>query len=156
MTAKYRKILFAGSFNPFTAGHADLVDRALTMFDAVVIAVGVNAGKSVDAEAMNARVAAIRELYPADSRVEVVAMTTLAVECAAKHGCCALLRGVRSTADFEYERRMADLNLRLSRGSVDTVMLPARPELEAVSSSAVRELSSYGVDVGWMLPKKMN
>lgn len=153
MTAKYRRILFPGSFNPFTAGHADLVERALELFDSVVIAVGVNADKPTTPDLLNALVSPIRELYRDNNRVEVVVMRSLAVACAKEQGCCALLRGVRSVVDFEYERRMSDLNRRLSDGTVDTVLLPARPELESVSSSAVRELASYGIDVAWMLPE---
>lgn len=164
MTPKYpdlqscgepRVALFAGSFDPFTAGHASIVERALPLFDKVVVAVGVNPTKTSEADAMG-RVRAIESLYsslPA-GRVEVVCYSDmLTVQLAAQVGARWLLRGVRSARDFEYERDMADINRRLS--GVETVLMFALPELGAVSSSAVRELKSYGADVSQFLPKKL-
>lgn len=148
-----RVALFAGTFDPFTAGHASVVERALPLFDRIVIGVGVNAAKP-GSEPAASRVEAIRALYaslPA-GRVEVMEYTDcLTVELAARVGARWLLRGVRSVRDFEYERDIADLNRKLS--GLETILLYTLPELAAVSSSAVRELRSYGVDITPFMPK---
>lgn len=145
-----RTALFAGSFNPFTAGHADIVARGLELFDRIVIGIGVNASKPDGGD--NDRLAAVAELYAAEPRVEVRTFSGLTVDFASVVGADVLLRGVRSVKDFEYERDMADINMRLS--GIDTVLLFSRPELAAVSSSLVRELQAYGADVSQFLPKR--
>ena len=147
-----RTALFAGSFDPFTIGHASVVRRALAMFDRVIIAVGVNSAKSGPADADN-RVEAIRRIYAAlpQGRVEVLAYRDeLTVQLARRIGADCLLRGVRSVKDFEYERDMADINRQLS--GLETVILYSLPELSAVSSSVVRELQAFGADVSAFLP----
>lgn len=152
MTARYhndkpRRALFAGSFDPFTVGHASVVERGLELFDHVVIAVGVNAAKAADA-AVATRLEAIRQLYAAaDESVSVVAYRdTLTVDLARELDCHWLLRGVRSVKDFEYERDMAQANRLI--GDLETVILFALPSQEAISSSLVRELAHYGREIG--------
>ena len=144
-----RRALFAGSFDPFTIGHASIVERALSLFDTVVVAVGVNAAKT-SATPAEERVAAIRRLYP-PQRVEVVAYQgELTVDLAQRLGCSHLLRGVRSVADFEYERNIAEVNRRIA--GIDTVLLLSLPEHAAISSSVVRELKSYNHDISAFIP----
>ncbi len=142
--------LFVGSFDPFTIGHADIVERALPLFDRLIIGVGDNPGKHTMLSTHD-RVTAIQELYAHDSRIEVVAYSGLTIDLAHEKGASYIVRGVRSVKDFEYERDMVDLNRRL--GQVETVLLYARPELASISSSAVRELWAFGKDVDWMMPK---
>lgn len=143
-----RTALFPGSFNPFTRGHADIVARGLAIFDRIIIAVGVNPDKPAgDADR---RVAAIRSIYGGDPRIEVTSYSTLTVDLAEATGARFLLRGVRSVKDFEYERDMADINRQLS--GLESVILFSRPEYASISSSAVRELQSYGRDVADFLP----
>ena len=140
--------IFPGSFNPFTAGHADIVERGLKLFDRIVIAVGANAGKPVgDAEAA---ADAIRRIYSGRPEVVVAVYTCLTVQLARQLGARYILRGVRSVKDFEYERDMATVNMQLA--DIETVVLFSRPELAALSSSLVRELKSYGQDVTQFLP----
>ena len=147
-----RTALFAGSFDPFTVGHASVVERALPLFDRLVIAVGINAEKATATAAAD-RVAAIAGLYAGDGRVEVMSYSgELTADLARRIGAGWLLRGVRSVRDFEYERDMADLNRRLS--GIETVVLFSLPEHGAVSSSAVREIASYGGDVAPFLPER--
>lgn len=142
------KALFPGSFRPFTRGHADIVERAPALFDEVVIAVGVNALKPLaDIEAV---LEPIRRLYAGQSRVTIEAFTGLTANYARTVGAACIVRGVRSTKDYEYERDMADINRQLS--GIETVILFSRPELGAISSSIVRELESYGVDTTQYLP----
>jgi len=148
-----RTALFAGSFDPFTAGHASIVERALPLFDRIVVAVGINVDKP-GTQPADERVEAIRRIYaplPA-GRVEVLAYSgELTVELAARVGARWLLRGVRSVRDFEYERDLADINRKLS--GLETILLYTLPELAAVSSSVVRELGSYGADITPFMPK---
>ena len=141
--------IYAGSFNPFTTGHASIVARALTLFDRVVIAIGVNISKdSGGAEQRRDHIAA---LYAEEPRVEVVVWDGLAVELARRYDSRWLIRGVRSAAEFEAERNMADTNRAI--GGIDTLLLPAVPELGFVSSSMVRELERFGADTSPFLPK---
>lgn len=146
-----RTALFAGSFDPFTIGHASIVSRALPLFDRIVIAVGVNMAKT-SADEVSRRVEAIAALYADEPRVTVTHYEGLTVDMAARCGARWLLRGVRSVKDFEYERDMADINRQLS--GLETVLLYSLPEHAAVSSSIVRELRAYGRDVSDYLPGK--
>lgn len=138
-----RKALFAGSFNPFTIGHKDIVERGLELFDEVVIAIGDNQDKP--SEDIDERLRVIRGVYKDESRVRVDVYHSLTVDYAKEVGACALLRGVRSVADFEYERQMADANRALT--GIETVVLFTRPELGYISSSLVRDLKKHGADV---------
>ena len=130
--------LFPGSFDPYTIGHYSIVERALPLFDKIVIAVGVNRNKqSLMSE--EKRVEAIRSLYESNDKVEVISYDGLTVDAAKKYGARFLLRGVRQVADFEYERNLAEVNRNISH----------------ISSSIVRELASYGKDVTNLLPPGM-
>lgn len=144
-----RTALFAGTFDPFTKGHHALVLRALAIFDKVVVAVGRNMGKKC-LFSVEQRVEAIEKLYAADKRVEVMAYDGLTMDLAKEIGATALLRGVRNTKDFEYEREIADVNFRI--GGIETVLLMSEPEHASISSSIVRELINYGKDVTALLP----
>lgn len=145
-----RTAVFAGSFNPFTLGHLSILRRGLDIFDRIVVLVGINASKGTESDA-ETRVEELRQiLHPFGHRVEVALCTGLVAPEAVRLGACSLLRGVRSVADFEYERNMADINRRIA--GIETTLLFAEPELAAISSSVVRELASYGMDVTSFLP----
>lgn len=146
-----RIALFAGSFDPFTIGHQSIVERGLALFDRIVIGIGANACKH-SASTPAERRDAISALYADEPRVEVRIIDGLTAEAARACGAKFLLRGVRSTADFEYERNLADINRAIS--GVESVMLYSLPELAMVSSSMVRELQSYGADVSRFLPRR--
>ena len=118
--------LFAGTFDPFTIGHASVVRRALQLFDRVVVAVGVNDAKHPETTAQQ-RVEAIRSLYADDERVTVVAYSGLTVDVAREHGAAFIVKGVRSVRDYESEREQAEVNRRLA--GIDTVLLMAEPGL---------------------------
>lgn len=140
-----RKAFFPGSFNPFTKGHADIVERGLRLFDSITIGIGYNAEKPRSAETAAKNLSMIKELYAGNDKVDVTLYEGLTVEAARDCGACCILRGVRTCADFEYELAMADVNRRLE--NIETVLLPARPELMCLSSSIVRELESYGRNI---------
>lgn len=144
-------ILFPGSFNPFTVGHQSLVERVLPLFDCVVIAMGVNSGKRYDYSVAE-NIAAITRLYADEPKVKVISYEGLTVDACRREGARWMLRGVRSTVDFEYERNLADINRRIS--GIETLLLFTLPEYAAVSSSVVRELKAYGHDVSEFLPQE--
>ena len=144
--------VFVGSFNPFTIGHDSIVRRALPLFDRLVIGVvGDNVHKP-DMPTAEVRMQAIRELYANDGRIEVKSYDGLAMDFAKAESAQFIVKGVRTVSDFEYEQWQADFNRRL--GGIETILLYTEPELASVSSSALRELSHFGVDVSSFLPKK--
>lgn len=143
--------IFPGSFDPFTRGHADIVEQALQLFDRVVIAIGDNVGKRSLLNLKN-RLRLIRHLYEHNPRVECVAYSTLTGDIAREMGAEAIIRGVRNTIDFEYERTMAQTNKRLFP-ELTTVILLTPPHLNDVSSSTVRELLQFGQDVTEFMPE---
>ena len=135
------KLFFPGSFDPFTIGHADLVERVLDMGCEVVIAVGINEGKK-PLFSLQQRLEAIRNHYKGYSRVSVTEYKGLTVDAVRVNGCDAILRGIRSVSDYDNERNMADINRSID--GVETVLLVASPAVQHVSSSLVRELISFG------------
>ena len=141
--------LFAGTFDPFTAGHRRIVQRALKIFDMVIVAVGHNSEKKT-LFSLDKRLADIRKLYHNETHVQVVEYSGLTVDFAKSVGATCLLRGVRSVKDFEYERDLADVNMRLA--GIDTFFLISEPEYATVSGSVVRELIKYGKDVSDFMP----
>ncbi|MBR6121561.1 MAG: pantetheine-phosphate adenylyltransferase [Prevotella sp.] len=144
--------IFVGSFNPFTTGHDSIVHRALPLFDRLVIGVvGDNVQKPTLTPAQQ-RMEAISRLYACEPRIEVKPYYGLAVDFARQEGARFIIKGVRSAKDFEYEREMADINHQISGGQVETILLFAEPQLASVSSSMVRELQHFGVDVTPFLP----
>lgn len=141
--------LFAGSFDPFTIGHYSVVKRALPMFDKITIGIGINSGKK-SMFPVEERVKAIEKAFAGEERIEVKVYDCLTMDFAKEIGADVLLRGVRTTKDFEYEREIADINLKL--GGIETVLLISEPEYASISSSVVRELITYGKDVSELLP----
>ncbi len=149
MSNREKTALFAGTFDPYTIGHHAIVQRALQLFGKVIVAVGSNMEKRsmlTPAE----RLAAIERIYMNEPRVQATLYDGLTVDYARSVGATALIRGVRSVKDFEYERDLADINMRI--GGMDTVILVSAPEHAAVSSSLVRELMAHGKDVTEFLP----
>lgn len=139
-----KKVIFPGSFDPFTIGHANLVERAVRLFDEVIIAVGYNEQKKGWLP-VEERVRALREYYSAMPQVRVESYTGLTVDFAQSQGARFILRGVRSVKDYEYELGIADINARLA--DVETVVLLADPTISGISSSVVRELHHFGRDI---------
>ena len=143
--------IFVGSFNPFTIGHNSIVTRALPLFDRLVIGVVGEQVHKPDLPSAQERVKAIANLYADEPRIEVKAYYGLAVDFAKAENAHFIVKGVRSVKDFEYEREQADINRQLS--SVETILLYSEPQYASISSTMVRELQHFGVDVSTYLPK---
>lgn len=138
-----------GTFDPFTIGHESIVSRALGLFDVLVIGVGVNPAKK-PLHTPEERVEAIEQLYADEPRIDVVAYDGLTVDLARECEAQYIVKGVRSVHDFEFEREQADINRRLS--GIETILLPAEPGLESISSTLLRELQTHGHDISEFLP----
>lgn len=142
--------IFPGSFDPFTIGHYDIVMRSLTLFDEIIIAIGINHSKQ-PTFSIEERLAAIENAFAQEPRVRVCSYNTLTIELAAKHKATHIIRGVRSVQDFEYERSIADANKQLS--GIETVLLYTNPAYAHISSSLVRDLYAHGHDISAYMPK---
>ncbi|MBE6182573.1 MAG: pantetheine-phosphate adenylyltransferase [Rikenellaceae bacterium] len=145
-----RIAIFPGSFDPFTRGHAALVDEALRLFDRIIIGIGNNTSKHGLLTVEN-RKRLIDDVYATEPRVDVVIYTGLTGEFAEQVGACAIIRGVRNTTDFEYERTMEATNHRIYP-ALTTVMLFTPAVVADISSSTVREVLAFGRSVEEFLP----
>ena len=145
--------IFVGSFNPFTIGHDSIVRRALPLFDRLVIGVVGDHVSKPGIPPATERMKAIQELYSNEPRIEVRPYYGLSIDFAREVGARFIVKGVRSVKDFEYEREQADMNRLLTNGEVETILLYSEPQFSSISSTMVRELEHFGVDVEPFLPK---
>ena len=146
-----RIALFPGSFDPFTAGHLNILGRALTMFDEVVVAVGVNQDKR--GFYSNAqKIDIIRQATAGMSGVEVIEYDGLTVDICRQLDIHHIVRGVRNMLDFENERAIADANRRLAP-DVETIIIPTAQEFAHISSSAVRDILRHHGDTSMFEPE---
>lgn len=145
-----RICLFPGTFDPVTLGHTDIIDRALPLFDKLIIGIGRNVNKE-PMFSEEKRLGWIREIYKGNPQVEALAYDGLTVECCKKIGANFILRGIRYVNDFEYEKAIADMNRSLD-GNVDTVFLTCLPQFTSVASTLVRDVIRNGGDVTPFLP----
>lgn len=143
-----RIALFPGSFNPFTIGHANIVSRALNLFDKVIIGIGINSEKPQ--ENISENIKEIEAKYANEPRVKVITYNTLTADVVEKENATCIIRGIRNNVDLNYESEIAQVNYTLFK--VETVFLLASPELKEISSSIVRELQKFGKKVSDLLP----
>lgn len=149
-----RICLFPGTFDPVTLGHVDIIDRALPLFDKVIIGIGRNANKA-PMFTEEQRLGWLRDIYKDDLKVEAVVYEGLTVECCKAVGANFILRGIRYVNDFEYEKAIADMNRSLDK-HVETVFLTCLPQFTSVASTLVRDVLRNGGDVSQFLPKSVN
>ena len=143
--------LFPGSFDPFTAGHLNILKRALTMFDNVVIAVGINQDKRGFFQ-MEKRLDIIRQATAGIKGVSVIQYDNLTIDTCRAMGIKHIVRGVRNMIDFETERSIADANRRLAP-DIETIIIPTAQEYAHISSSAVRDILKHGGDYSAFIPE---
>jgi pantetheine-phosphate adenylyltransferase len=144
-----RTAIYPGSFDPLTNGHLSIIQRALQMFDRVIVAVAVNP-KKVPLFSEEERKELIRQACP-EPRVEVDAFHGLLVEYANRRGVNVILRGLRAVSDFEYEFQLANMNRKLAPG-IETVFMMTGEDYFYVSSQLVREVASFGGNVEGLVP----
>jgi pantetheine-phosphate adenylyltransferase len=142
--------IYPGSFDPLTNGHIDIVQRALTLFDGVVLAIATNVRKT-PLFTIEERTAQIRAAVGHDPRVEVASFQGLLVDYVRSRGSRAIVRGLRAMADFEYEFQLAHMNRRLA-GDIDTVFLMTSERDFYVSSSLVKEVAMLGGKLDGLVP----
>lgn len=145
-----RVALFPGSFDPFTAGHLNILKRSLTMFDEVVVAVGINIDKRgfFDTER---KVAIAKEAVKGLEGVSVISYDSLTVDICRKLGIRHIIRGVRNMLDFENERAIADANRHLAP-EIETIIIPTAQEFAHISSTAVRDIIKHNGDTRLFMP----
>ena len=140
-----RSAVYPGTFDPITNGHTDLVRRAVSLFDRVVVAIAANAGKA-PMFPLETRIDLARRVLADLPNVEVVGYSELTDEIARKHHHGVIIRGLRAVSDFEFEFQLANMNRHLSR-DIETVFLTPQEQFTFVSSSLVREIAVLGGDV---------
>ena len=141
------RVLYPGSFDPMTKGHMNIVDQSINLFDNVVIAVMHNPNKRENMFTVEERVNMIKELYKDHPNVEVISSEGATVDVAIKNNCNAIVRGLRSLSDYDYEVQMNQFNKEISNNRVNTICLFADKEYQFVSSSMVKEIFSLNKDI---------
>lgn len=148
-----RRAVCPGSFDPPTNGHLDVIGRASSLFDAVVVAVLVNKGKK-GLFTVDERIEMLTEIAAPYPNVSVGSFDGLLVDYCREHDIRAIVKGLRAVTDFDYELQMAQMNQRLS--AVDTLFMSTSPEYSFVSSSLVKEVATFGGDVAHLLPESVH
>lgn len=148
-----RKAIFPGSFDPITLGHVDIINRALPLFDEIIIAIGVNSDKEY-MFSLEERVNFIKENYKNEPKIKVTTYTGLTTDYCQKMEVDFILRGLRNPADFEFEKAIAQTNRKLS--NVETVFLLTSATTSFISSSIVRDVYRHGGDISAFVPKSVS
>lgn len=149
-----RICLFPGTFDPVTLGHTDIINRALPLFDKLVIGIGRNINK-VPMFSEQQRLQWLRDIYRNTPKVEAVVYDGLTVDCCKQVGANFILRGIRYVNDFEYEKAIADMNRSLE-DDIETIFLTCLPQYTSVASTLVRDVLKNGGDVSRFLPTEVN
>lgn len=144
--------VFPGTFDPITLGHVSIVERALPLFERIIVGMGVNSSKRT-MFSPEERTAWIKEAFAAHPRVEVVPFEGLTVDLCRRVGADFILRGLRNSTDHGYERSIALMNRQLT--GVETIFLPSAPEHAHISSTIVRELIANKADVSALIPMRL-
>ena len=142
--------MFPGSFDPITKGHESIVQRALPLFDLIIVAIGSNSTKT-SMFSLEKRKQWLEQTFAKHSKVKIVDYSSLTVELCKKHGANYILRGLRSVPDFEYESNIAKMN-RMMEPGIETIFMLALPEFSAIHSTIIREIIKHGGDVGQFIP----
>ena len=146
--------IFPGSFSPFTLGHKSLVDRSLPLFDKIIIAIGINAEKN-EYFSIEEREGWIKEIYKNNTKIEVQFYEGLTVDFCEKVDAKYILRGLRDSHDFNYEKNIAQTNKNLN-SEVETIFIITPPEISHISFTIIRDIIKNGGDVSQFLPKEID
>ncbi|SFE48597.1 pantetheine-phosphate adenylyltransferase [Peptostreptococcus sp. D1] len=145
------KAIFAGSFDPITNGHIDIIERASRLFDKLIIGILINPNKKT-MFTISERIELIRKSTEHIENIEVISFEGLLVDYCKKNDVSVLVRGIRSTADVEYELRMAHMNKELAN-EIETIILPTSTKYSYISSSLIKEVLSFDADIENLVPK---
>jgi pantetheine-phosphate adenylyltransferase len=137
--------LFPGTFDPVTLGHIDIIERALPLFDKLVIGIGRNTSKQ-PMFSEEQRLQWLKEIFKGNEKIDISIYEGLTVDCCRQVGAKFILRGIRYVSDFEYEKAIADMNRSIAQG-IETVFLTAQPAYSSVASTLVRDVLRYGGNV---------
>ena len=143
--------LFPGSFDPITIGHESIIKRALPLFDEIIVAVGINSTKS-SFFPIEKREAWIKKVFAGESKIKVMNYSGLTVDLCKKTGANYILRGLRTSADFEFERTIAQMNKAMVN-EIETIFILTTPELSAINSTIIRDIIKNGGDASRFVPK---
>ncbi len=146
-----RICLFPGTFDPITLGHVDIIERAISLFDKLVIGIGTNSSKQ-PMFTLEQRTGWIKEIFRNDPRLEVAAYDGLTVDYCKKINAQYILRGIRYVSDFEYEKAIADMN-RMLAPDIETIFLTCAPLYSTISSTLVRDVIRNGGNADMFVPK---
>lgn len=146
--------IFPGSFDPFTVGHESIVLRALSMFDKIVIMIGYNVNKQ-SFYPIEKRLKWIKQIFKDKPKIEVKIYDGLTVDFCKKVDAKYILRGIRTSSDFEYERAIAQVNKKM-HPEIESIFLLTLPEHTPVMATIVRDIVSHGGDVRMFIPKALD
>ena len=145
--------VFPGSFDPITIGHVDIIERSKDLFDKIVVAIGNNTQKTYQFR-LETRQAWIKSMFKDQEQIEVASYEGLTVDFCKVVNANYIIRGVRSSADLEYEKTVAQLNKSMA-DNIETILIVSRPELSHISSTIVREIIKNGGDISQFVPKEV-
>ena len=146
--------IFPGSFSPFTIGHQSIVDRALPLFDKIIISIGINSEKK-QYFSIEKRLQWIKDVYANNAKIEVKFYEGLTVDFCKKENANYILRGLRDSHDFKFEKGIAQMNKDLNK-EVETIFIITPPEISHISSSIIRDIIKNGGDVSKFIPKEID
>jgi len=146
--------VFPGSFSPFTIGHQSVIDRALPLFDNIIIAIGINSEKN-QYFSIEERMQWIKDVYSNNPKIEVKFYEGLTVDLCKRENANFILRGLRDSHDFKFEKNIAQMNHDLNN-EIETVFLITPPEISHISSTIIRDIIKNGGDVSKFIPKQIN
>jgi pantetheine-phosphate adenylyltransferase len=148
-----RICLFPGTFDPITKGHADIIRRAASLFDKIVIGIGLNSSKQ-PMFTVEQRCHWVKQIFKDNPKIDAIGYEGLTIEYCKKIGANYILRGIRSIGDFEYEKAIGDMN-RMLAPDIETIFLACSPEFSTISSTVVRDVIRHKGDVSLFIPEEV-
>jgi pantetheine-phosphate adenylyltransferase len=143
--------VFPGSFDPVTKGHENIVKRALPLFDEIIVAIGINSTKQYYFP-LEKRMQFIEQTFAGEQKVKVMSYSGLTIEFCKQVGSSYILRGLRSQADFEFEKGIAQMN-KAMEDKIETIFILSTPALSAINSTIIRDILKHGGDVSAFVPE---